>query len=189
MHKSQGEPGPGHAPKRYNAGRPALPQAPNSEGIIMHSPRSTGAARAAALAAAGVCGALFAQAVNLKPGKYEVVSASQVTLAPETQSRLPPGYLARLQTPRTQQQCITDTDLKQVGKMLSQERGNDPSCKMTDPSVAGDKVKFVMQCQRATSHFEGRFSSDSFKAVIRAQTDQGPMTIKMTGRRIGGCSK
>ena len=155
----------------------------------MRSPRSRGAARAAALAAALMCGASVAQTVNLKPGMYEVVSSSQVTLSPEMQNRLPPGYLARLQKPRTQQQCISDADVKQVGKKLSQERGNDPSCKMTDPSVAGGKVKFVMQCQRATSHFEGTFSSDSFKAVIRSQTDHGPMTISMSGRRIGDCTK
>jgi hypothetical protein len=157
--------------------------------MIMHSPRSTGAARAAALAAAVMCGALYAQTVNLKPGLYEFVSTSQVTLSPEMQKRLPPGYLARLQKPRTQQQCITDADLKQVGKKLSQERGNDPSCKMTDHTVSGDKVKFVMQCQRATTHFEGTFSSDSFKALIHSQTDHGPMTINMSGRRIGNCPK
>jgi hypothetical protein len=157
--------------------------------MIMHSPRSGGAARAAALAAAVMCGALYAQTVNLKPGMYEFVSTSQVTLTPEMQSRLPPGYLERLQKPQTRQQCITDADLKQVSKKLSEERGNDPSCKMTDHTVSGDKVKFVMQCQRVTTHFEGTFSSDSFKAVIRSQTDQGPMTINMTGRRIGDCSK
>ena len=155
----------------------------------MHSPRSRGAARAAALATAVMCGALYAQTVNLKPGMYEFVSTSQVTLTPEMKNRLPPGYLARLQQPRTRQQCITDADLKQVSKKLSEERGNDPSCKMTDHTVSGNKVTFVMQCQRVTTRFEGTFSSDSFKAVIRSQTDQGPMTINMTGRRIGDCSK
>jgi len=113
--------------------------------MIMRSPRSGGAARAAALAAAVMCGASVAQTVNLKPGMYEVVSSSQVTLSPEMQNRLPPGYLARLQKPRTQQQCISDADVKQVGKKLSQERGNDPSCKMTDHTVSGNKVTFVMQ--------------------------------------------
>jgi hypothetical protein len=157
--------------------------------MIMRSPRSAGAARAAALAAAVMCGALYAQTVNLKPGMYEVVSSSQVTLSPEMQSRLPPGYLAGLQKPRTQQQCISDADVKQVGKKLSQERGNDPSCKMTDHTVSGNKVKFAMQCQRATAHFEGTFSSDSFKAVIHSQTDHGPMTINISGRRIGDCAK
>jgi Protein of unknown function (DUF3617) len=158
--------------------------------MIMHSPRSAGAARAAALTAAVMCGALYAQTVNLKPGMYEFVSTSQVTLPPEMQNRLPPGYLERLQKPRTQQRCITDADLAQVSKKLSEERGNDPSCKMTDHTVSGDKVKFVMQCQRATTHFEGTFSSDSFKAVLLSTTDKGQkMTINMSGRRIGGCAK
>ncbi len=156
----------------------------------MHSPRSRGSARAAALAAAGVCGALFAQAVNLTPGKYEIVSTSQVTLAPEMQKRLPPGYLERLQKPHTQQLCLSDRELDKVGKKLAEERGGgDPTCKMGEHSVSGDNVKFVMQCQRATTHFEGTFSSNSFKALITSKTDQGPMTIKMTGRRIGDCSK
>ena len=155
----------------------------------MRSRGTRGAARAAALATAVMCGALYAQTVNLKPGMYEFVSTSQVTLPPEMQNRLPPGYLERLQKPRTQQRCITDADLAQVSKKLSEERGNDPSCKMTDHTVSGDKVKFVMQCQRATTHFEGTFSSDSFKAVIRSQTDHGPMTIKLSGRRIGDCAK
>src|ERR1700694_2421234 len=143
--------------------------------MIRLSPRSGGAARAVALAAAVVCGAVYAQTVNLKPGMYEVVSTSQVTLSADMQSRLPPGYLAGLQKPRTQQQCITDADVKQVGKKLSQGRGNDPSCKMTDHTVSGKQVKFVMQCQRATTHFDGTFSSDSFKAVIRSQPDHGPL--------------
>jgi hypothetical protein len=189
MHESQGA-GPGDAPQRYNAGLPAHAPARNREGTIMHSPLSRGAARAAALTTAAMCSALFAQAVNLKPGKYEFVSTSQVTLPPEMQERLPPGYLARLQKPRTQQQCVTDADLAQVSKKLSEERGNDPSCKMTDHTVAGDKVKFVMQCQRATTHFEGTFSSDSFKAVLVSTTDKGQkVTVNMTGRRIGDCSK
>src|ERR1700687_2579644 len=172
-------PEPGDAPKRYNAVPACARTGAQPRGMIMHSPRSGGAARAAALAAAVMCGALYAQTVNLKPGMYEVVSSSQVTLSPEMQSRLPPGYLAGLQKPRTQKQCISDADVKQVGKKLSQERGNDPSCKMTDHTVSGNQVKFVMQCQRATTHFEGTFSSDSFKAVIRSQTDHGPMTINL----------
>jgi len=157
--------------------------------MIMQSPRWRRAACAAALAASLACGALYAQTVNLKPGKYELVSTSQVTLPPGMVKGLPPGYLERLQKPRTRQQCIADTDLAKLSKQLSEER-NDASCKMTDHTVTGKEVKFVMQCQRATSHFEGTFSSDSFKAVINSKTDQG-QTIKlsMTGRRIGDCGK
>ncbi|HEY0767164.1 MAG TPA: DUF3617 family protein [Steroidobacteraceae bacterium] len=156
----------------------------------MQSRRSRGAAQAAALAAAGMCSALFAQALNLKPGKYEFVSTSQVTLPPEMQSRLPPGYAAKLQQPRTHQQCISDADLAKVSKKLTDERSTDPSCKMTEHTVAGNKVKFVMQCPHMTSHFDGSFASDTFKAVIVSTTDKGQkVTVNMTGRRIGECSK
>jgi len=160
-----------------------------AKGMIMHSPRWRRAARAAALAASLACGALYAQTVNLKPGKYELVSSSQVALPPAMVKGLPPGYLERLQKPRTRQQCIADTDLAKLSKQLSEER-NDASCRMTAHTVTGKEVKFVMQCQRATAHFEGTFSSDSFKAVINSRTDQG-QTIRssMTGRRVGDCAK
>src|SRR5207302_5365746 len=74
-----------------------------AKGMIMHSPRWRRAARAAALAASLACGALYAQTVNLKPGKYELVSTSQVTLPPAMVKGLPPGYLERLQKPRSEE--------------------------------------------------------------------------------------
>lgn len=155
----------------------------------MQSSGSRRAARAAALGAVLVCGALYAQSVHLKPGRYEIVTTSQVKLSPEMQARLPPGYLEKLQKPHTTQQCISDTDLKKVSKQLSEERGNDASCKMAEHSLSGDKVKFVMQCQRTTTHFEGTFSGVSFKATIDAQTDHGPMHAELIGKRTGDCSK
>jgi uncharacterized protein DUF3617 len=158
-------------------------------GPIMPAPRSRHAARAAALAAAVLCGALYAQSINLQPGLYEVVSTSQVSLTPQMQKALPPGYVDKLQQPHTSQQCVSDADLKHVSKQLTEERGNDPSCKLTASAVTGDKVSFDMRCQRTTSHFEGTFSATSFKAQVDAQTDRGPMKIKMSGRRLGGCSK
>jgi uncharacterized protein DUF3617 len=156
----------------------------------MHSPRLRGVARAAALAAAALCGALFAQAVNLKPGKYEFVSTSQVTLPPAMARQVPPGFLARVQQPRTHQTCISDVNLAQVSKQLSQERQADPSCKMTAHTLSGNKVKFDMQCQHASSHFDGSFASDSFKAVLVLTTDKGQKeTVNLSGRRIGDCDK
>jgi hypothetical protein len=158
--------------------------------MIMNSPRSRGVARAAALAATALCAALFAQAVNLKPGKYEFVSTSQVTLPPAMAQQVPPGFLARVQQPRTHQTCINDTDLAQVSKQLSQERQADASCKMTAHTLTGNKVTFDMQCQHASSHFDGSFASDSFKAVLVLTTDKGQKeTVNLSGRRIGDCDK
>jgi hypothetical protein len=93
---------------------------------------------------AALCGALIAQAVNLKPGKYEFVSTSQVSLPPAMARQVPPGFLARVQQPRTHQTCISDTDLAQVSKQLSQERQADASCKMTAHTLTGNKVRHAM---------------------------------------------
>ena len=62
--------------------------------------RVKGAARAVTLTTAALCGALFAQAVNLKPGKYEFVSTSQVTLPPEMACQVPPGHASATRTSR-----------------------------------------------------------------------------------------
>lgn len=114
-------------------------------------------ARAAAVSAIAVCGVLYAQAINIKPGPCEIVTTLTVNL--------PPGYQDTLQQPRTQQLCVTGPDLKQVSQKLAQARtGKDPSCKLSDDSVAGDKVKFVMSCQGSTTHFEGTFLGTSFEA-------------------------
>ena len=188
MHESQAP--AGGAPGARMLACPRTQAAPERKGMVMQSSGSRRAARSAALTTAAVCGALYAQAVNLKPGKYEFVSTSQVTLPPEVARQVPPGYLARIQQPRTHQQCISEVDLAKVSKQLSDERQNDPSCKMTDHSIAGNKVKFALQCQHSSSHFDGTFDSVSFKAVILQTTDKGQkMTINITGRRIGDCSR
>ena len=60
---------------------------------------------------------------------------------------------------------------------------------MTDPTLTGNKVKFVLQCQHSSAHFDGTFASDSFKAVMVSTTDTGQkVTVNMTGRRIGDCA-
>src|SRR5437763_10576904 len=51
-------------------------------------------------------------------------------------------------------------------------------------TVTGKELKFVMQCQRATSHFEGTFSSDSVKAVINSRTDRKSTRLNSSHRCI-----
>jgi Protein of unknown function (DUF3617) len=155
----------------------------------MHPSRPRFAARAAAASAALLSCTLLAQALHLKPGLYQIVTTSQVTLSPEMQKRLPPGYLQRLQQPHTTQQCISEADLNKVSEQLAEERGHDPSCTMTEHSVSGDKVKFVLKCQRATTHFDGSFQGTSFKATLDSTTDHGPMHAEVSGQRSGDCQK
>jgi hypothetical protein len=155
----------------------------------MHPSHCRLAARLAALGAACACGTLLAQALHLKPGLYEIVTTSQVTLSAEMQKRLPPGYLQRLQQPHTTQQCLSEVDLAKVSQQLAEERGHDPSCKMGEHSVSGEHVKFVMQCQRVSTHFDGTFQGSSFKATLDSTTEHGPMHAEISGKRTGECSK
>jgi hypothetical protein len=155
----------------------------------MHPSHCRLVARAAALGGAVACGTLLAQALHLKPGMYQIVTTSQVTLSPQMQQRLPPGYLEKLQQPHTTQQCLSESDLNKVSEKLAEERGHDPSCKMTEQSVSGDKVKFVMKCQRVTTRFDGTFQGTQFKATLDSSTDHGPMHAELTGKRTGECTK
>lgn len=157
----------------------------------MHSPRSTRAVRAVALAiAAGLSGVLYAQVVNLQPGNYEFTSTMDMQLPPEVVQRMGPNAVAMMQQPHVAQHCIARSDLEHVSKDLNAGH-NDQGCTMTDRSVSGNEVKFTMQCPNGrSSHFEGTFMSDSFKAVMTITGgSQGPMKVNLSARRLGGCSK
>lgn len=141
--------------------------------------------RAVALAvAAGGPTLLYAQTVNLRPGNYEFSSVIDMQLPPEVAAKMG----AMLQQPHVTQHCITETDLEHVSKNINAGH-NDQNCKLTERSVSGDEVKFTMQCPNGTRHFEGTFQSDSFKALMTMTGERGPVTIRMTARRLGDCSK
>jgi hypothetical protein len=160
-------------------------QRAHHKGETMKSPRSARAARVMALAvAAGASTLLYAQTVNLRPGSYEFTSVIDLQLPPEVAAKI--GAL--LQQPHVTQQCITETDLEHVSKNIN-EGHNDQNCKITERSVTGNDVKFTMQCPNGTRHFEGTFMSDSFKALMTMTGERGPVTIRMTARRLGDCSK
>jgi Protein of unknown function (DUF3617) len=156
----------------------------------MKSPRSRRPALVAALAvAAGMSGVLYAQAVNLKPGKYEFTSTVDMQLPPDVAARLGPNAVAMMQQPHVMQQCISQPDLEHVSKNLSQGH-NDQGCTITDRSVSGNEVSFTMQCPNGrTTHFEGTFMSDSFKAVMTTTGPQGPMKVNIAARRLAECGK
>ena len=157
----------------------------------MSSRRSLTTRAALLVAAAGVSFALYAQTLNLRPGLYEFTSSPDVQLPPDVAAKLPPQALARMQQPRVSQHCITQTDLDHVSQQLAQRGADDgPSCKVTDHSIVGNQVKFTTQCAHGGGHFEGTFASDSFQGTMVASGAQGrTVTVRMTARRVGDCSK
>ncbi len=151
--------------------------------------RHTGrAARAAALAALGLSGALIAQSPGLRPGNYEFVTTTDLKLPPEAAAAMSPDMLARLKQPQTHQACITDKDLARG--LAGGRQQSDPSCKVTEQSRSGNEFKFVMQCAHSTMHFDGTFAGDSYQATMQMTSEQGQTTtVNLKAHRIGDCPK
>ncbi len=145
--------------------------------------------RLAALAAAGLTSALYAQAVGLKPGLYELTTDMQ--LPPELVAKMPPQALAMMQKSNVRQQCISQDDVDHISQQISQGRSNQPqSCKVTEHSVSGGELKFTTQCEHNSAHFEGSFAADAFQGTMVTTSDQGrTVTVKISARRVGDCSR
>jgi hypothetical protein len=169
---------------------PFLPRgAAIRSGRTMQSRRTQRATRLAALAAAGLTSALYAQSVGLKPGLYEFTT--EIQLPPDLVAKMPPQALAMMQKPNVRQQCISQGDVDHVSEQLSQGHANQPqNCKVLEHSVSGGDVKFTTQCEHNTAHFEGSFTGDSFQGTVVSTSDKGQTsTVKISARRVGDCSK
>jgi hypothetical protein len=147
-------------------------------------------ARTAALAAAGISTLLVAQALQLRPGNYEIVVLTQVQLPPNIAASLPPAALERMKQPQTHQQCITDSDLARVSRQMAGQKDPDMRCQMTEHSVSGNHVTFTEQCPNGpTTQFDGTVDSDAFQGTLHATTQQGAtVDANIKAHRLGNCS-
>jgi hypothetical protein len=135
-------------------------------------------------------GLLYAQAVNIRPGQYEVVAQVNLALPPEAAAHLPPEILAKLQQPQVSEQCITDADAASASRHLAQARQQqEGDCKVTAQSVSGSEVKISTQCGASTTNIDMVFAGDSFHGTIVTDASGQPSTIKLQAHRIGECSK
>lgn len=158
----------------------------------MHSSRpARGRLLAACAVAALASGLIYAQAVNIRPGKYEVVAQVNLALPPEAAAHLPPDLLAKLQQPQVSEQCITDADAASASRHLAQaQQQPDSNCKVTAQSVTGSEIKITTRCGASTTNIDMVFAGDSFHGTI--VTDAGnaaPSTVKLQAHRLGECSK
>ena len=156
----------------------------------MQSRRTQRATRLAALAALGVSGVLFAQALGLKPGLYEFTITADVQLPPDVAAKLPPQALAMLQKPNVTQHCVTQGDLDHFSQDIAQgNRSNQAqSCKLTEHSISGSTVKWTTQCEHSLARFEGTFAGDSFQGSMASTGDKGQVvTARIAAHRVGDC--
>jgi uncharacterized protein DUF3617 len=141
-----------------------------------------------AVAAACSC-AGFAQAVNLRPGQYEMVSQIAMKDRP---TKLPP---------RRDVVCITTEDLKDITTKLVQNNGAS-GCKLTEKTPTSSGLKFTRECSKSggiTTTQTGDLtftSAESYHEVVKFNTNGAPAaspfgdsTITIDGKRIGDCTK
>src|SRR4029450_5454089 len=120
------------------------------------------------------------QAVNLRPGKYEITAEMS-----SPQGARMPG--------RKGTQCITADQLKDPSKAF-RDPEMEKECKVSDFKAAGNTITFRTECSeggmRATGTTEVTIGTDSYVAVVSSKDNTGrTMTIRQTAKWIGECGK
>jgi hypothetical protein len=119
----------------------------------------------------------------IRPGRWEVTMQMQMAGAP-------------VQMPEMKTtQCVTPDQVKDPTSTLPtgpQGRGGKNDCKVQDYKMSGNTATWKMVCttpQPTTSTGEMTFTDDSYTGTMKMDSAQGPMTMKMAGKRLGECTK
>src|SRR2546425_980870 len=94
-------------------------------------------------------------------------------------------------------QCITKEEANDPQKSVPRGRGghgaDDPTCKVSDYKVAGNKVTYSVKCegdQPMTMKGEMVYGDDTYTATQTMEVaGRGTMTMKSTAKRLGDCTK
>ena len=105
----------------------------------------------------------------------------------ETTTQMEMAGLPMKMPPMTNTRCVTKEQVSDPNSL-----GNPPggSCKTSDVKVDGSKVTWKMACtgqQAMTGDGEVIYKGDSYTGTINAKMDQGAMTLKLSGKRVGDC--
>jgi hypothetical protein len=88
-------------------------------------------------------------------------------------------------------QCVTPEQTKDPASAFSQSPTGG-SCKVSDQKMTGNKVTWKMACtgqDAMTGDGEITFEGDTYKGTINTKMSQGSMTMRLSGRRTGDCTK
>ena len=118
----------------------------------------------------------------IRPGRWESTMQMQMAGSP-------------IQMPEMKNtRCVTPEDAKDPSRSLPsgpEGRGGQKSdCKMSDYKVTGNTATWKMVCtspQAMTSTGEMTFTDDSYTGTMKMDSPQGPMTMKLAGKRVGDC--
>jgi hypothetical protein len=118
----------------------------------------------------------------VRPGQWEVTMQMQIDGSP-------------IQMPAMKStRCITPEDAKDPSRAMPmgpEGRGGQKSdCKVSDYKLSGNTASWKTVCtspQPMTGSTEMTFADDSYSGTMKMDSPQGPMAMKMTGKRLGDC--
>jgi hypothetical protein len=97
--------------------------------------------------------------------------------------------------PRTIRQCMTQKDIKDPRKALSNS-SHENQCKTLDYKQDGDTVTWKVECGGAhpmTGTGSATYKGDSYTGVNHLKMNEGGQAMEMTmnysGKRVGACNK
>lgn len=114
-------------------------------------------------------------APDMQPGRWEITSTIEM-----------PGMAFSI-PPTKHTQCITSKDL------VPQQPQDNAQCRILDNKIDGDTVTWKMECdsQGGTMTSLGKivYHGSSFEGDMETTGGQmpAPMTMRMSGKRIGSC--
>jgi hypothetical protein len=126
--------------------------------------------------------AAAAQQTPMRPGRWEITMQMEMANVP---MKMPP---------MTVSECITAEQLKKdptSGLPSGAPKGSPNDCKVSDYKQSGDTVSWKMACtnpQAMTGDGELTFKADAYTGTVKMTSPQGPMSMKMDGKRLGDCA-
>ena len=90
-------------------------------------------------------------------------------------------------------QCITPEQIQTPEKALPSGPSKNPNdCKVSDYKTTGNTVTWKIACtgqQPVTGSGEMHFNGDTYEGVMNMEMQQGKMSMKYSGKRLGDCTK
>ena len=93
--------------------------------------------------------------------------------------------------PQTFTHCVTKEDVENPERAVPKGRDN-ANCKISDFKTEGNKVSWSVKCegkQPVSGNGEITFSEESYKGWSKMKMGEMEITTKMTGKRLGDCTK
>ena len=127
--------------------------------------------------------AVFAQGPR-RDGKWEVTMQMEM-----------PGMPAM--PPFKSEQCVTQEQANDPQSAVPQQPGGKSDCKTEDYKMTGNKASWTTKCttpQPMTGSGEMTYTDNAYTGVMKMNTQRADgqpmiMTMKMTGKRLGDCTK